>query len=351
MKIKIFVLFLFIFNLACSQQASTIEEKPQRTAIYEKGYYPIAFYNVENLFDTIDDKDTHDSDFTPDGAINWTEDKYKKKLTNIAFVINKLGLDKNEDGACIVGLAEIENEKVLIDLLNTPPLSEKGYKYAHYDSPDPRGIDVALIYNPDYFNFVSKTKYPYGILNGSKKRQRNHLLVSGTIGDESVHIIVNHWASRNNKEATAFREVSALNCKHITDSIRRTDPTAKVIIMGDLNDDPFDKSVRVALGAKKEKTNLKHGDLYNPMWEILESGIGSLRHQGKWNLFDQIIISDNLVTNDTTSLRFIEAEVYNPDYLFQKSGRFKGYPFRSFSGNTFINGYSDHFPTVIYLKK
>lgn len=350
MKIKITSFLFLIIFFACSQGKS-IEEKPKATAIYESGVYPIAFYNVENLFDTDRDKNIFDSDFTPSGAKKWTNDKYKKKLTNIAFVISKLGLERNEDGPSIVGLAEIENEKVLKDLLATPPLNTKRYKYVHFDSPDPRGIDVALIYNPDYFNFESKTKYPYGILNGSRKRQRDHLLVSGTIAGEPIHIIVNHWASRQNKEASAFREASALNCKHIADSIRKADSNAKVIIMGDLNDDPFDKSVRVALGAKKDLSILKQGDLYNPMWKILESGIGSLRYQGMWNLFDQIIISDNLVSDNPSNLLYAGAEVYNPDYLFQQSGRFKGYPFRTFSGNTFINGYSDHFPTIIYLKK
>lgn len=350
MKIKSLTLLICLSIFACCQ-GKTVKESTKETAIHKKGNYPIAFYNVENLFDTKRDKSIYDTEFTPSGAKKWTADKYKKKLANLASAISKLGLDENKDGACIVGLAEIENENVLKDLLATPPLNKKGYKYAHFDSPDPRGIDVALIYNPDYFNFVSKTKYTYGFRTGSKKRQRDHLLVSGTIGGEPIRIIVNHWASRKDREADAFREVSALNCKHISDSIRRANPKAKVIIMGDLNDDPFDKSVRVALGAKKETSKLKRGDLYNPMWNILEKGIGSLRYQGKWNLFDQIIISENLVSNDTNSLRYVKAQVYNPDYLFQQSGRFKGYPFRSFSGHTFINGYSDHFPVIIYLKK
>lgn len=340
MKKILVVLSLFVVISACAQNEST-----------NKKIYPVAFYNVENLFDTIDDKNVIDEEFTPTGDKKWTKDKYQKKLNNIAFVLDKLGKNENPDGAVIIGLAEVENKRVLNDLINTKPLNKTGYKYVHYDSPDARGIDVALLYNPKHFKVTSSTKYPYGFSKNYEIKTRDHLLVSGILDGEPLHIIVNHWPSRRDPKSEAYRELAAANCKHITDSIRNADPKAKVVIMGDLNDDPQDKSCRVVLGAKKEQSEVQKGGLYNTMWKILESGVGTLCYREKWNLFDQIIISDNLLGTDNNSLKYIKSEVYNPDYLFQQSGRYKGYPLRTFSGNNFLNGYSDHLPTIIYLTK
>lgn len=331
------LLLLFITISACAQKKAEV--------------YPIAFYNVENLYDTVKDKDVDDEEFTPQSKKQWTNDKYTKKLNNLAFVISKLGKKENTDGAVIIGLAEVENKKVLNDLVKRNSIAKTGYKYVHYDSPDKRGIDVALLYNPKYFKVTSSTKYPYKSFKNFTVYTRDHLLVSGVLAGESVHIIVNHWPSRRDPESSPRREQAAANCKHITDSIRQADPKAKVIIMGDLNDDPQDKSCSVVLNAKKEQSEVKAGGLYNTMWKILESGIGTLCYKDKWNLFDQIIISDNWLGSDKSTLKFVKAEVYNPDFLIQQSGKFKGYPLRTFSGNNFMNGYSDHFPTLIYVTK
>lgn len=317
----------------------------------KKQVFPIAFYNVENLFDTIDDPNTADEEFTPNGRNNWTEDKYQKKLENLSFVINQLGTDVAPTGAVIVGVAEVENRKVMEDLVNQENLKDRNYSIVHIDSPDPRGIDVGLLYNPDVFRVVSYKAYPFTMPGNHGIKTRDILLVSGILADEPVNILVNHWPSRRGENSSPLRERAAAICKHIADSIYNANPEASIIIMGDMNDDPKDKSTSVVLNAKKNKEDVPVGGLYNTLWTTHEKGIGTLCYRGQWNLFDQIIISQNLLGKDADKLQFWKPQVFNKDYLFQKEGKYKGYPLRTLSGNTFLNGYSDHFPTLIYLIK
>lgn len=317
----------------------------------KKQVYPIAFYNVENLFDTKKDVGIADDEFTPTGRNNWTEEKYKKKLNNLAYVINQLGTNIASTGAVIIGVAEVENRGVMEDLINQKHLAKKNYKIVHVDSPDYRGIDVGLLYNPDFFKVVSYKAYPYTMPGNNNIKTRDILLVSGILADEPVHILVNHWPSRRGENSSPLRERAAAICKQISDSIYESNKDAKIIIMGDMNDDPKDKSTRVVLNARKNKNEVKPGGFYNTMWSIHEKGIGTLCYKGNWNLFDQIIISQNLLTKNRNKLGFWKAEVFNKDFLFQKSGKYKGYPLRTLSGGTFLNGYSDHFPTLIYLVK
>lgn len=317
----------------------------------QKKYYPVAFYNVENLFDTKKEKYKNDDDFTPRGRFEWTQEKYNKKISNISEVISKLGKDKNKAGAVIIGLAEVENRKVVEDLVQQSNLSKSNYQIIHSDSPDSRGIDVALLYNPTSFKQVSYKIYPYNIPGRKKIKTRDILLVSGKLDDEPVSILVNHWPSRGSENSSPPRDRAAAICKQICDSLYNNNKEVKIIVMGDLNDDPQDVSTRVVLNAKKNKQEVKTGGLYNTMWNLLDNGLGSLKYRGEWNLFDQIIISHSLLSAPNNKLKFEYARVFNEDFLFQKSGKYKGYPFRTFSGNTFINGYSDHLPTIIYLTK
>lgn len=317
----------------------------------KRGIYAIAFYNVENLFNTVHDEGVNDYEFTPSGANAWTEPKYRKKLGNLAYVIDKLGKEYTPDGVAILGVSEIENRGVLEDLVSTGKLADVGYGIVHYDSPDRRGVDVALLYNPRLFQVTSSVAYPYILPDNPDFKTRDQLLVSGILAGEPLHIIVNHWPSRYGAKSSELREHAASISKHITDSLYKDNPNAKIVIMGDLNDDPTDPSVRVVLNAKKKQSEVEPGGLFNTMWEFFDKGIGSLGYQGKWNLFDQIIISKPLLGNDRSSLKFWRAEIFNRDFLIQKEGRNKGYPHRTFSGGMFINGYSDHFPTLIYLVK
>lgn len=311
--------------------------------------YPIGFYNLENLYHPESTDEKRDKEFSPSGNKAWTMEKYNKKLANMAYAIDQIAKEYN--GLVILGVSEIGNRKVLEDLIKTGELASKNIAIEHYDSPDRRGVDVGLLYNPKIFKVTSSHPYPYKNPDNPDFVTRDQLLVSGTLAGEPLHVIVNHWPSRYGAKSSESREFAATISKHITDSIRNADPNAKVIIMGDLNDDPTDKSVRIVLNAKKNMSDVKPGGLYNTMWQFYDKGIGSLAYQGKWNLFDQIIITDNLLGKDRSTLKFWKAEIFNKDFLLQKEGKYKGYPLRTFRSNTFINGYSDHFPTLIYLVK
>jgi len=317
----------------------------------EKKYYPIAFYNVENLFDIHRDPNIMDEDFTPFGKYKWDYDKYTKKLNNLAYVIALLGKDESKTGFAVLGVAEVENQKVMEDLINTGSLEKMGYKIVHQDSPDARGIDVGLIYDPNVFTVLSHKAYPYTMPGNNDIKTRDILLVNGTLDGEPLHILVNHWPSRRGEASGPLRERAGAICKHISDSLYKMNRRAGIVIMGDMNDDPADKSTSIALDAKRNMEEVEAGGLFNPMWEIHDSGIGSLQYRGKWNLFDQIIISQSLLQEGGSKLKYEKASVFNKDFLIQQSGNYKGYPLRTFSGTAFLNGYSDHFPTLIYLYK
>lgn len=317
----------------------------------EKNYvvYSLAFYNLENLFDTEDDPDNDgDDEFLPGSVYNWTKDKYEKKLDNLALVISRLAREYCPLGPAVIGVAEVENRRVLEDLVKRPAIAHMGLEIIHEDSPDRRGVDVGLLYNPRMFKVTNYSLHPFQ-WSDSTYVTRDQLLVSGILTGEPIHISVNHWPSRYGSKSSELREAAAAVVNTALDSLRREDAGAKVVIMGDLNDDPTDRSVRVVLNAKKNPREVQPGGLYNPMWRLYEQGIGSLAYQGKWSLFDQMIISHSLLGNDYSSFRFWKAEVFNRDFLIEKEGRNKGYPHRTFSNNTFINGYSDHFPVIVYL--
>jgi len=340
MKKNIFVIGILFFLLSYNSVAQK-----------KIGVYSVAFYNLENLFDTERDESINDEEFTPKGANVWTPDKYKKKLNNLASVISKLSREHTPAGPAILGVAEVENRKVLEDLVKADEIAATGYKIVHYDSPDRRGIDVALLYNPHLFTLTSSKTYPYVLPDNPDFKTRDQLLVSGYLAGEPFHVIVCHWPSRFGNKSSELREFAASISKHIADSIYNDNPKAKIVIMGDLNDDPDDKSTRIVLNAKKKQNEVKPGGLFNTMWGFYDKGIGTLSYQNKWSLFDQIIISESLLGKDRSNLKFWKAEIFNRDFLLQKEGKRKGYPLRTFSDNTFLNGYSDHLPTIIYLVK
>ncbi|RNC65403.1 endonuclease/exonuclease/phosphatase family protein [Proteiniphilum sp. X52] len=324
------------------------------TLVYaqQKNYtvYSLSFYNLENLFDTEDDPDNPgDDEFLPASAYHWTQEKYEKKLDNLARVISRIGREYCPWGPAVIGVAEVENRKVLEDLVKRPAIAMMGLEIVHRDSPDRRGIDVALLYNPKMFTVTGYSVSPYRNENDTGYVSRDQLWVSGILAGEKIHVSVNHWPSRYGAGSSVLREAAAANVKAVVDSLYQDNPDAKILIMGDLNDDPVDKSTRVVLNAKKSVKEVKPGGLYNPMWRLYSQGIGSLAYQGKWSLFDQIIVSYPLLGNDYSQLRFWKAEVFNKDFLIQSEGPNKGYPHRTFSNNTFINGYSDHLPVIVYL--
>ena len=319
--------------------------------------HTIAFYNVENLFDTINDINKND-EASPIMEIKFNRSEiYKKKVKNMASVIADIGSDLVNKSPSIVGLSEVENRNVIEDLLNNKHLLNKNYDIVHYDSPDERGIDVGLIYNKDVFK-VNSTKSHELIIYDNKSSKRNYtrdqLVVSGLLDNELIHVIVNHWPSRSGGEerSRAGRMAAAELNKKIIDSLQNKYKNAKIITMGDFNDDPHDDSMKKILNAKKYIEDVKTNGIYNPMEVILsDQGIGSNAYRDVWQLFDQILVTEPFLNKKYDSYQFYKAGIFNKSYLINKAGRYKGYPFRSFSWGSFTDGYSDHLPSYIYLIK
>lgn len=312
--------------------------------------YSVAFYNLENLFDTIHDTGKNDYEYLPDGTNKWNTMKYTSKLKNMSEVLGQIATDKLPMGPALIGLSEVENRRVLVDLLKQPALKGRGYEFIHYEGLDKRGIDCAFLYNPRLFQLEESVLLPYIYINDTTSATRGFLVAGGKMAGEHVYAIVNHWPSR--AAASPARERAGEQVRAIKDSLLTVDPSAKIFIMGDLNDDPMDKSVKDALGAKRKMRDAGPHDLYNPWWDLLaKKGTGSLLYRGKWNLFDQIILTGNLLGDDRSTLKFYKNEVFRRNFLFQQEGKFKGYPKRTQASGIWLNGYSDHLPVIVYLIK
>lgn len=330
--------------------------------------YGVGFYNLENLFDTCHDEGKNDYEYLPDGRNRWTGLKYSHKLRNMARVLSEMGTDRIPIGCAVIGVSEVENAKCMTDLCDQEPLKKRGYKFVHIEGPDNRGVDCALIYNPSLFTIRDVKLVPYIYIKpeDAHRATRGFLVVSGTMAGEHVTVIVNHLPSRG---ATSFyREEGGRQLRIVKDSLMRDDPNVKMFIMGDMNDDPQDKSMAEALGAKRKiKEAANSDDLWNPFWDVLASGTGTLQYDGKWNLFDQIILSHSLLDYkvmrknkkldfkpseiDCSSLKYYRHQIFRRDYLFQKEGRYKGNTLRTHAGGSWLDGYSDHLPTVVYVIK
>jgi endonuclease/exonuclease/phosphatase family metal-dependent hydrolase len=312
--------------------------------------WTIAFYNLENLFHPSDDPNTFDDDRTPSGKDHWTYQRYHKKLANMAKVIR--GLDSQ--GPSIIGLCELENRTVLQDLMHQEQLKDLDYGMIHFDSPDLRGVDVALLYRKSQFRPLSSQSIEVPLFDHQTNKRiwtRDQLLVYGELFGNPLYIMVNHWPSRSGgkQRSAPNRQVAARVSKRLADSILRLNPSAQLIVMGDFNDNPDDTSLKMLL---------QNPRLINPMQRIHEKGHGSLAFRDTWFLFDQMILSRNFTSNErgltsssSGSLKLRKVGIHAPYYLKTPDGRFKGYPFRSMQGGRFTGGYSDHFPVYIQLTK
>jgi endonuclease/exonuclease/phosphatase family metal-dependent hydrolase len=318
--------------------------------------HTIAFYNVENLFDPVDDPNKLD-ERSPIMEMNFDrENIYKKKVNNMARVISEIGADVSRNTPAIIGLAEVENRQVIDDLANDEALIQKDYGIVHFDSPDARGIDVALMYQKSLFVPVDVSKHELKIYDDNSRKRiytRDQLLVSGKLEGELIHVIVNHWPSRRGGEARSRpkRVAAAKLNKRIIDSLQAINPYAKIFTMGDLNDDPTNDSVKKVLKAKKDKEDVELKGIYNPMEAFFKKGLGSNAYRDAWSLFDQIMVTKPLLEKDYSSFRFYKAGIFNAHYLTNKKGRYKGYPLRSFADGSFTNGFSDHFPVYVHIIK
>ncbi len=340
--------------------------------------YGVAFYNLENLFDTIHDAGKNDYEYLPTGTQKWGKMKYEAKLHNMSRVLSELCTDKLPMGAAVIGVSEIENSNVLDDLLKQPSLAKRGYKYVDIPSYDRRGVECAFFYNPKFFSLERyfAVQYNYGptgkvddpmlgfTIDAQGKVQaidslqgdttyitRPFLVMEGRLAGEKMFFIVNHWPSR--AAGDEVRQRAGWQVRQLKDALLKSDPGAKIIIMGDMNDDPGNKSMTEQLGCKSEPSKIKSTeDMYNPWYNTLyKVGQGTLLYNGKWNLFDQIVMSGNLVGNDRSTLKYYQHAIFMRDYLFQQEGKYKGSPLRTHAGGVWLNGYSDHLPTQIYLIK
>lgn len=362
-KIIALILVIFAVNTAKSQAKKFV-------------VHTVAFYNFENLFDTINNPN-NDEEWLPNGSQNWTSKKYKQKIQNLARVISEIGTGENPNNSpTLIGGSEIENRAVLEDLVKDPQLAKADYGIVHFDSPDKRGIDVGLLYQKRHFKPTSFINVPLMIYRtsttekskdketaedksetdkieadkGERVYTRDILLVTGLLDGEEVNVIVNHWPSRSGgeKKSSPFREAAGRMDRKIMDSIFKINPNAKIINMGDLNDGTYNKSVKEGIGAKLKKSEVKEFGIYNPFEQMAKEGNASLFYRDAGDIFDQIMVSEPLIRKDYSSFRYWKAGIYNKPYMVTTTGQYKGYPLRHGANEI---GYSDHFPVYIYLIK
>ena len=331
--------------------------------------FVIGFYNLENLFDIYDDPAKNDEQFLPEGANNWTKEKYEHKLKNMSHVIAKMA-ESNGRWHTILGISEVENRFVIEDLVSQPEIAAANYQIVHYDSPDRRGVDVALLYNPTQFKLLGSESIPYTFFNdGSLKynltkkekeyfRTRDILMVRGTIDREMFAFYVTHLPSRVGGKGASLRSGGALIIYRHAMKLMKEFPGIKIVVMGDMNDDPTDESMAVHLHGKGELGKMDSTDFFNPFMSMLKDGFGSLCYQGTWSIYDQILVNYDLAHAEKRTLKIqpigknaYYGYIFKRPFMTTEKGRYKGYPFRTFTGGSFIGGYSDHYPTFIVVGK
>jgi len=308
--------------------------------------FSIAFYNLENLFDTENNKFTLDKDFTSDSDLEWNHERYRRKIENLSKVISKIGVKNSKLPPVFLGVSEVENKTCLSDLINSKKLLPYTYDFVHYDSPDERGIDVAFLYQKKYFELTYSDTYTLFLTDDKNNRDytRDILLISGKLFDEEVFIIINHWPSRTKGiNISDDKRVSAAKLvRKIVMDLQNENEDPHIIIMGDFNDEPNSNSI---------KNYLMSDDFFNPMLALKQEKRGSVKYHGKWYMFDQIILSKSFVSGRPKGMKFIKADIYDAYFLQEKFGKRKGAPKRTYIGKWHQGGYSDHFPVFVNFKK
>ena len=311
--------------------------------------FVFAFYNVENLFDTIDDPNIRDEKYLPDSKVAWNTERYNHKLDNLSKVMS--GIDSTGYPA-LFGLCEVENIDVVIDLINHPSLKKAGYKIIHKDSPDGRGIDVALLYNPKVYKPTETNYIIPKFTDNPDLKTRDILYSKGVVNKkDTIHIFINHWVSRwGGQEKTEPNRIQiAKTIKHITDSIMELQPNANILIAGDLNDNPTDASVFKMLQAKEVTANSSASMLYNLSLTQFKNGDGSLYYKS-WDMFDQIIVSTAMLTGKNgLQVSSPHQSVYKKDWMLYQPKKGPARPSRTAAGR-YYGGFSDHLPVFITIK-
>ncbi len=313
----------------------------------------VGFYNLENLYDTIDDPLKSDEEFTPKGSLSYTSVRYHKKIAHLAKAICDIGAYRKIAGADLLGICEVENAGVLEDLVKDSALKNLQYAYVLLEGPDARGVDPALLYKKNSFEVLESKSFAVHLPKDTAYKTRDILLVRGKLFGEDMAIFVNHWPSRRGGELKSRenRNAAARRLRYLADSVERNNTGIKIILMGDLNDDPVNECVKKYIGTFEKVGQEKSGLYYNPFESLFKKGIGSLAYKDSWNLFDQLMFNQNFWIADNKGLRVVEARIHNLVYLRSDYGNFKGYPFRTYSGGIYTGGYSDHFAAYVILKR
>jgi predicted extracellular nuclease len=318
----------------------------------QENSFTVMSYNVENLFDTLDTPGFDDIEFTPASKKQWNSEKYNKKLVDLAKVISAVGKDKLPD---IVGLVEVENQGVLEGLINTPALKPGGYGIVHEESPDERGIDVALIYRKDRFKYEGHVKIPVAFPFDSTERTRDILYVYGKAPDGlDIHFFVNHWSSRNGgeRETEPKRMYCAVALRRSIDLLLSRDSKARIVIMGDFNDEPTNRSIMGVLQSSNKRKNISVGEFYNLLYDKHNlTTEGSYFYRGNWNMLDQIMVSHTLL-NATSgySLKYDSGQIFKEDWMLFKAKNGEISPNRTYGGDNYYGGISDHLPVYVVLE-
>ncbi|MFA8300282.1 MAG: hypothetical protein ACEPOV_08985 [Hyphomicrobiales bacterium] len=306
----------------------------------------IGFYNVENLFDIYNDPEKNDDDFTPSGKLKWDTERYNNKLNNISRAIKAIG----NNGPSIIGLAEIENKKVLEDLIKTENLSSLDFGIIHKEGPDRRGIDNALLYRKESFELLETDFTTILFPFSSNSRTRDILYAKGLVGKDTLHVFVNHWYARfSGGSSDRYRIWCARILESLINPIVKKNPKSNIVIMGDFNDNPDNASMLYYLKANEIPDKVKINKLYNLSFDAYNKGNGTLYYDG-WNYFDQMIVSGNILGNQENDFKItsLDATILNDDFLMYTSSTGKK-PSRTYSGSRYYGGYSDHLPVFIGL--
>lgn len=337
------IAYLLVFLL--STVACTSLYKAKLKEFKKAKQYRFAFYNVENLFDTVDNPDTKDEEFTPTGKKEWTPKRYQTKLDQIAQVIGDMNYP------AVVGLCEVENATVLADLVQKTKLKDYNYKYVHHESPDFRGIDNGFIYIDGLFEVtnsdITRINFPKEIVEDYTTRDILH--VEGTFRKkDKMHFFINHWPSRRGglKESQPKRVYVATQLRKHTNRLLKEDPNANIVITGDFNDEPDNDSVISVLGAKPTGGEIENNQLYNCSSSLDAEGKGTYNYRGNWNMLDQFIASGSLV-NKTSNIVLTDAQIFRPQYLVYVDKKYGAKPSRTYGGPRYYGGYSDHFPIFV----
>ena len=330
--------------------------------------YVIGFYNLENLFDIYDDPVKNDSEFLPEGKNKWTQAKYEKKLHNMAKVIRSMA-DNNKRWHTILGISEIENRLVIEDLVSQPEIADANYQIVHYDSPDRRGVDVALLYKPDQFTYLDSESIPFDFnsdidfsdTDTSYFKTRDILMVHGLIAGEHFAFYVAHLPSRIGGKGGNLRSRGAEIIYNHSREMEAKYPGIKIVAMGDMNDNPTDDSMAKYLHGQERLENVTPTEFYSPYISMLKAGYGSLCYQGVWSIYDLELVNYNLAHAPDGGLKIQPVTknhgkeyygvVFKRPWMTTQKGQYKGYPFRTFSNGAFVGGYSDHYPTYIVIGK